>query len=306
MSRSNKKHHKVPATYLRAFVNSSGQLWVIDKEFKIYASKPENLLSETDYYTIRFPAGGGGTLEVETKYLNGIEGNYAAIYERIILNRREIDAETKAQLSIFVASMMERQQSRRESLKKFFNDVKKQVEYWKEAPAEAKKIFNSLPHDPSKSIPAEDILRMGQDVGSLHTSMIPDMVNFLAPVIFDMKWAFMVRRENSAPFITSDHPCHLINPIAEARFGPRTIGAAAGFAQKDVELSLPLSPNITLFCGWKMNRDCLYIPVEGKYVDDLNRRTQRGAQTLICSDKDVLTEMARKAQEYRLLQEKAT
>ena len=298
MSRPNKKHHKIPATYLHGFTDSGGHLWVADRNYKIYPAKPETVLSESDYYTVRFPSG-GGTLVVETKYLNGIEGNYATIFEKIIKNKEPVDLETKAQLSVFVASMFERQPSKRDSLQKFFSDVKEKVEHMRALSPETKRRLAKIPSITSgKGIPADEFLEMGKDVGSLHTSMIPEGVDVIAPIIFDMKWAFVVRSEGESPFMTSDNPCSLANPVLEATYGPGIFGSTPGFAQKDVELSLPLSSDIALFCGWRLEMDCQYIPIDEKFINDMNRRVRRGAKVVICSEKNELDEMIRKAKEF--------
>ena len=96
-----------------------------------------------------------------------------------------------------------------------------------------------------------------------------------------------------------DNPCILANPAAEAKFGPGTFGAAPGFAQKDVELSLPLSSDVALFCGWKLQMDCIYMQVEPTHVEDINRRTKRSAKTILCSKKKVIKEMVKKVKLYR-------
>ena len=89
MPRPNKKHHKIPATYLHGFTVKNGQLWIINKNLKLYSQIPENLLTENDYYTVRFSTG-GGTLDIETKFLGGIEGKFAEIYRTKIKDQKTI------------------------------------------------------------------------------------------------------------------------------------------------------------------------------------------------------------------------
>jgi hypothetical protein len=192
MPRKHKKHHKVPATYLHGFTDDDGKLWIVNRDFKIYSGKPESVLSESDYYTIHFPSG-GGTLTIETEYLKSIEGTYATLYREKIKNRKRIDLETKAKLSIFVASMLERQTSMRKSLQNFFNDAQEKIDHLRSLPKEAKRKLASTPSfTRGKGIPADDFLKLGKDVRFLHSSMIPERVDFLAPIIFKMKWAFIV------------------------------------------------------------------------------------------------------------------
>ncbi|MBP7774163.1 DUF4238 domain-containing protein [Candidatus Woesebacteria bacterium] len=296
MARKNVKHHKIPATYLHGFTDSNGQVWISDKTFNIYPGRPESVLSESDYYTIRFPTG-GGTLAVETEYLKGIEGNFTTLYKKKIKNREPIDQSTKAELSIFVASMLERQPSQRTSLEKFFNDVREKDEHLKALSPEAKKRFAQFASiTQGNGIPAEDFLEMGKDIGSLHTSMIPEGVQFLAPIIFDMKWAFLIRKHSDCSyFMTSDHPCTLMNPFLEAEYGTNVMGSLPGFIQKDVELTIPLSSEIVLFCGWNLAHDCLYIPIDEDNIGQMNYRSRRGATVVISSDKAALELLVEKA-----------
>lgn len=291
MARPNKKHHKIPATYLENFADTNGKFWVADRELKVYPQTPSGLLTENDYYTIRFPDG-GGTLVVETKYLGGIEGSYADLYKRKIGKFEQITKKEKATLAIFVASMMERQPQSRKSLERFFKDVKEKVEHLKMVPPENLKKFSQLmPPSGGLSIPADDLLEAAKDVGSLHTSMIPGTVSDIAPIIFNMHFALFVRGNGSKPFLTSDNPFTMINPVAENRWGQGTIGASPGLAQEDVEVTLPLSSNVVLMCGWQYREDCVYLPLASDYVDEINKRTTRNAGIIIGVDKNMLEQI---------------
>ena len=291
MPRPHKKHHKIPRTYLEAFTDTSGRVWVADERFNVYQQKPKNILTENDYYTIRFESG-GGTLDVETKFLNGIEGSYAGIYREKIATRTPITEKEKAILAVFVTSMMERQPVRRDALADFFKRLEEHVTHMRGLPDRVKQNLAKMPNLSSgEGIPADEFLKMGKDIGSLHTSLIPESIPELAPIIFDMKWAFAIREADAPLFITSDNPFKTVNPVAEAELGVGRIGSMPGLAQKDVEVTLPLSSDIVLFCGWQMSHDCLYIPVPKETVEDVNRRTQRHSRTLVASEKEQLEQI---------------
>lgn len=288
MARPNKKHHKIPRTYLEGFTDSEGRIWVADERLNLYPQKPKNILTENDYYTIRFESG-GGTLDVETKLLNGIEGSYAQIYRDKVAVKGNVTEKEKAVLAVFVTSMMERQPVRRAALEDFFKQVKEHVTHMRGLPDKVKQNLAKMPNISSgEGIPADDLLKMGEDIGSLHTSLIPESIPELAPIIFNMKWAFLVRQGDAPLFLTSDKPFTMVNPVAEAEIGIGRIGSMPGLAQKDVEITLPLSSDVTLFCGWNMSHDCLYIPTTKAEVEDINRRTQRHSQTLVAAEKALL------------------
>ena len=127
MARPNKKHHKVPRTYLEAFTNSDGRVWVSDNKLHLYSEKPKNILTENDFYTVSFP-NGGATLKVETEYLGGIEGAYASLYKEKISQNKPLTPIEKATMAIFVASMLERSPRRREAMKDGFDQVRRITE----------------------------------------------------------------------------------------------------------------------------------------------------------------------------------
>jgi len=287
MGRPNKKHHKIPRVYLEGFTGSDGKLWVADKNLKIFAQSPHGLLTENDYYTIRFPSG-SGTLDIETKYLGGIEASYGNLFVSKISKLQRLTDEEKAILSIFVASMLERQPASRIALDRFFADVKEHVEHLKMIPPEKRNVFAAIPPSDSEGIPADVFLEAGKDVASLHTSLIPGTVTKIAPIIFQMHWAFIVRPDSSNPFITSDNPCVMVNPPAERKWGKGTFGSAPGLAQKHIELTLPLSSDVSLLCGWEYKGDLEYVQLPSEYITDTNQRTSRHASILIGRDKAML------------------
>lgn len=298
VARSNKKHHKIPRTYLQTFTDSTGMVWISNRDFNLFPQKPENTLTESDYYLIKFPTS-GGTLDVETKYLNGIEGSYADIYRTKIEKRLPITKEEKARLAVFVASMMERQPIRRASLEKFFRDAKEIVDHLKALPDSAKLRDSMFPYSSTSiSLPAEEFLKVGEDIGSLHTSLIPETVPDIALILFRMKWGFMIRPTSADPFMTSDNPCVMMNPISETEFGRGTIGAQPGFIQRDVEITLPLSPDIALFCSWLVNADCSYTQIDDDTTDEINRRTRRHAREIIGSSKEMIERIMERTKAY--------
>src|SRR6202043_3485506 len=96
--------------------------WVGNKQLKIYQDKPHNVLIEKDYYTVRFPTG-GGTLLVETKFLGGIETAYADVYRRKLKTRQQLNEKEKGIMAVFLASMLERSPRRREAMQQLFKEV---------------------------------------------------------------------------------------------------------------------------------------------------------------------------------------
>jgi hypothetical protein len=127
----------------------------------------------------------------------------------------------------------------------------------------------------------------------LHSSEMPLMVTEIAPILYDMKWGLITRDEGTDPFITSDNPALMVNPAIpyNSFYGP-------GLGQKDVEVSLPLSPDLALLVGWQVEYDCMYIPVGSETIIEMNRRVMRFADTLISNDKSILEREERRVRMY--------
>jgi len=299
MARPHKKHHKIPSIYLHAFADANGKVWIANKDLKIFQQSPENILSEKDYYTVRFPHA-GGTLSIETKYLNGIEATYSKIYKETISNKKILSLEDKAKMSIFIASLFERAPNRREAMQQFFDRAKEMMDHMKNLPEKSKRSMGSpLLSSGGPTISGDELLELGKDVGSLHSSLIPDTVEELAPIIFRMNWAFLVKTEGTNQFWTSDDPCTLVNPYLEEHYKPGTIGATPGFLQEHVELTLPFSSEICLLGGYILKYDLLYVPATKADVEEMNRRTARHSRNLICNERTMLEEKVKRVEKYR-------
>ncbi len=210
--------------------------------------------------------------------------------------------EEKGVMAIFLASMLERSPRRREAMQKFFDDVKVKTEQMRAVVAhmseKERRTFAShqIPigeKDRENSIPASEMIKMGEDVPSLHSSGIPEMVIATAPIIYSMNWAYMEREAGTTPFLTSDSPAALVNPTIPLNsfYGP-------GLGQNDVELSIPLSPDITLLAGWILEDDQLYHPVNQDQVDEMNRRVARQSQTLVCNEKEILEQQVKRVKDH--------
>jgi hypothetical protein len=289
MPRPNKKHHVVPRVYLQPFADDNGRFWVLSftgDSFTIRQDKPANVLTKNDYYTIRLN-NGGGSLVIETKLLGGIETAYAKLYKEKIEPQLPLTEHERGILAIFAASMLLRSPARRKAIEQLFSDVREMTDKMRaiaESSDAARRAMASMPRSSSEpGIPADEFLKAGEDVATLHSSMIPEGVASIAQRLYNMGYSFMVRESDEVPFVTSDTPCTLTNPSLPLNsfYGP-------DLEQKDVELSLPLSPDVALLYGWQIEHSGFYIPVPMSSVEQINWRTARGADTLISSKKSLL------------------
>lgn len=110
-----KKQHIIPKCYLENFTDEDGNLYVLElNEKKIFPTKPKKILTDNHFYTIKFPQG-GGSLVVENT-LEKIESKYASIFHNKIKERKPLDIEERALMSIFVATMLLRTEAFRKNI----------------------------------------------------------------------------------------------------------------------------------------------------------------------------------------------
>lgn len=287
MGRPNKGQHKVPRIYLAAFTDTKGQVWVADNKLNLYSGKPGEVLKERDYYTVRFPTG-QGSLVIETKFLGGIETAYADVYREKLSQHRPLTPEGRATMAIFIASMLGRGPRMRDAMENSFQQITEMMDKTEQAVAtmteekrRALANYQSI-GAAEETIPGSVVREWAKDIPSLHSASIPNTITSAAPIIYQMKWNYMVRR-GPAPFLTSDNPAVLANPDLPPKsfLGPVLL-------QEGAELSLPLSPDLTLFAGWKMHRNGHYIPIPATIVDEINCRTMRFGETLVSNERAIL------------------
>jgi hypothetical protein len=92
--------------------------------------------------------------------------------------------------------------------------------------------------------------------------MLPEMTN----IMVEMNIAFFCS-QTKTPFITSDNPAFLFN--SKLQFYPMY---SPGLGQKDVEIRMPLSPEIAVCFSW-INNVRGYLGFKKDEVDDWNRMT---------------------------------
>lgn len=100
-----------------------------------------------------------------------------------------------------------------------------------------------------------------------HAQLVADAIEVIAPVLFSMNLTICTT-DDPLGFITSDAPAVMDNPKID---GMGFYGQS-GLAQKDVEVTLPLTPeHLALFTHKR--GDALYVPLPTFLADEANRTT---------------------------------
>lgn len=265
-----KKQHIIPKCYLENFTDEDGNLYVLElNEKKIFTTKPKKILTDNHFYTIKFPQG-GGSLVVENT-LEKIESEYASIFHNKIKERKPLDIEERALMSIFVATMLLRTEAFRENIETPFGEIEEFIKKIESLSKEEKKALASVPLLPPSgpTITGEEFKKIAKDIPSFHSTSIVEMLPETSNIIFNMKWGFLISEDKENYFITSDDPCVLMNVPAIKKYGINTFGSSPGLLQDDVDLCLSLSSNISLLAGWQIKSE-VYLPVPLKMIDRIN------------------------------------
>ena len=254
MAKGPTKQHYVPKCYLREWVDPNtpaGQepyVWFFDKGEKRGRKKaPANLFKETDLYTIALKSGDKDYTIEET--LSNLEGRYASIFREKI-KHLPLTHEEHAFLCAFVSVMLQRTLRHRDNIDDFFDQLIERTE--------ALEREHGL--SPTKSSELRQSKRDTHKVGLIRN--LPNITDLLSR----MSLAFLCSR-GKAKFVTSDDPCNLFNPDLQWKriYSP-------GLNQKNIQLTLPLSPEILLSMSW--------IPMRG-YISWSNRRVEEANRMII-------------------------
>lgn len=255
MSKPTKQHY-IPKCYLREFVDPNtppGQepyVWIFNKDERKGRKKaPSNIFTETDLYTLRLQTGEKDYTIEET--LSNLEGKYAEISRKKIKNHLPLNREEHLVLCAFVSVMLQRTLRHRDNLWRFYDELIEQ--------AEAMEKAHGAPPKQSQELRQyrEDVHRLGL------VNLLPDTTELL----MKMSVAFLVA-ERGAKFVTSDDPCNLFNPDLQWKkfYGP-------GLVQKNIQVTLPLSPEIMLCMSWSNLKG--YLIWKKHRVQEANRMVVR-------------------------------
>jgi hypothetical protein len=266
MGRSKPKNqHYVPACYLREWVDAhtpAGQepyVWIFEKGARKGKRKaPSNIFTETDLYTLHLKSGEKDYVIEEA--LSALESRYAGLFRSKIAKHQPLSAEEHMILCAFVGVMLQRTLRHRDMLARFFDQLIERVEDMEKA-----HIARPMESDSLESAKRD-----------AHKLTMLTSLPHLTSLLRQMSIAFLCA-SGGARFVTSDDPCNLFNPDLQWQ---RPIGP--GLAQKNIQVTLPLSPNIMLCMSWSALRG--YIAWERSRVHEANRMVVGHSYSYFVSD----------------------
>lgn len=248
-----KNQHIIPQCYLKQFVDpntSPGQepyVWIFDRGNKKGKKKsPKNILSETDFYTLKI-AGGEKDYSIE-KSLSQLESEYSSVFEKKIKCKIPLSDYDHIVLCAFVAAMLQRTLKQKENIEGFFDQLIKIAD-------DLEKAHGAKPKTSSE---------LRQEKEDAHKLSMLQLIPKITQILLKMNLAFLCASRQGS-FITSDAPCFLFNEELQWQrfYGP-------GLGQKHIEVRMPLSPEISVSFSW-VNNLRGYLEINTDHIHECNR-----------------------------------
>ena len=250
-----KKQHYVPQLYLREFLDPNTPpgyepyVWIFAEDGKTKNRRaPKNVLWEMDLYTLEKD----GTKQYELEeLLSKLEGDYAKLVRGKVKARLPLSDTEHITLCAFVAAMLQRTVRKRDNLESSLDELISKVERLEEHHGAAPSTSSKLKAD------KKDAHRVGS------AAVLSDITELL----HQMSLAFFCTDGTNSRFITSDDPVAVFNPDLQWQrfYGP-------GIGQKNVQITMPISPDITVCLTWSNLKG--YIQLPRARIEDLNRMTR--------------------------------
>uniref|UniRef100_UPI0035CAFB11 DUF4238 domain-containing protein n=1 Tax=uncultured Sphingomonas sp. TaxID=158754 RepID=UPI0035CAFB11 len=269
-----KKHHYVPVTYLRRFVDASGQLLVYrkDEPTRPFRQRPESTGFETHYYSQTGDDGVRDDSSLEALF-SEIESSWPSIVDA--LSDRQNMFASAPSIITFLALMRVRGPAFRDAAERHLSNVVH--------------LQTQVLHDAGKLPPPpegyEDLFKKMQVAIDPHQSLLAmaESLNTIGGLFGSLSYD-VLHNETATPFLTSDNPVMYYDPkIPERLRLPYTIRPPHGA----IELLFPVTPSMVLRGRSSPRRKEIAHKVvrELRAISRINRLTSRFAyRTVFASE----------------------
>lgn len=222
-----RKHHYVPQCLLKHFVNSNGQVYVLDKKtLQIFQSNIQDVFAERDFYTI------GTNNRMESFFSQEVETKCAPVIDKIISKHSLLSlSESECNLLIdFCIIQNERTNMRKKAINTMLQSLLKIV-----IP-----IWERNGTIPPKPIPLDDVkINCTPTATRLQSELILENTPLFRHILKKTK-KIMLFHSATSIFHIGDHPVAMNNEKPTPPFG------AFGYAVPCCDLYFPLSPHLCI------------------------------------------------------------
>jgi hypothetical protein len=250
-----KRQHFVPQFYLRRFASlvPREEIWTYDATLgTVRSSTVENTGFERYLYSPKLK--GGSRIDDLEDFMSKIENRAASLYDRL-LGGASIIGQDRADLASFFALMFVRTDSfRRQYAKMSVNQTQFKLQTIAAHDGAFANFFSRLQvdrgaiSDEEKDKMRDAMNRFDKFTVTISKDWSLRALRFhdtLAPLLFDMRWVIM-RANPPDYFITGDNP--FVKALPD-RYRNRFVGE--GFANRRIEVTVPLSSNRCLLAHWQ-------------------------------------------------------
>lgn len=286
--KGHRKQHFVPVCYLKAWCDPKAPkaqtpyVWIFDKDGSNARRKaPENILHETDMYTVEMPDG-DRNLMLE-RGLQQLESEFSCIRKHTLKPRRCIDTAEHVLLCAFIAAAQVRVPAMRQHQKDQWERplrMMEQMMVWAETATQEQKERASTQMPPFSSNRGLDYDQVKALCENPIQTMLNPIIQTVTPLLCRLNIAIF-ETDDEIGFITSDNPCVWFD--AEAHKRP-PFYRSPGLIYESIEVTLPVSPHQCI-C---LNRRGIsgYIKAKPLIVDEFNKRTRFSADQhfVVCSN----------------------
>ena len=216
---------------------------------EVHRRSPANSFTETDRYTVHLL---DGTRDLTVEHaLGDIENEFQGVLKTIRL-KKPLTPPERAQICAFAGAMLGRSKQQGDWL------LKQELEHLEQI-RELERTHNI---EPVASQAKEEAIK------NYHAQLVVNAIQIFTPALFEMNLTICTT-DDPFGFITSDAPAVMYNPKI---YGLGGFYGQPGLAQKDVEITLPLTPeHLALFTHKR--GDALYVPLDTVFTDEANRTT---------------------------------
>jgi hypothetical protein len=270
-----RKQHTIPACYLRAWCDpqtpesQEPHVWIISKGTgKARRKAPSNILWQTDFYTLRDPAG-GRDLSLEHG-LHSLEDMFVALRPKLQPHER-LDSRDRLVLYAFAAAMWLRTESAMDHVVAEYRpllELGKAMEEWAKTatPEQKRAASRTLSTGKSPTMTLADVVSIVTEPATVLTDRMVSLIRLFFQFKLDLA---IVETTTPLGFVTSDNPCVWADPEGHER--PPAFRAPA-LMYNSIEITLPISPSQVLMLN-RQGLDGYQSCGEIAFADEINRRT---------------------------------
>jgi len=281
-----KRHHYIPVFYLNGFTDKNGCLYVYDKDNKpVFESSPEGIAYENHYFSFMTPHGEKDSETVENNVMS-LEGEFAKVIKKIH-NCEDLTVDDRMIFALFIASMMVRVPNMRDNIRRSTAEMIKHMSVFMSSHKNNfERMMEKYENDTGKQIGmnVEELRQWMRNPDNYDvtvdkeyaTAMALSLLEDFAKVFFQMKWAFL-KATADYKYITGDNPLRYVDPT----HNPHSF-YGVGLANKNIEVSLPLSKEICAFGSWKYREG--HMQANNQHVKHLNRMTVIASVKFVFAD----------------------